>query len=48
MATVVPNGTVHLDLTTNDIFAAVQLGIITQEEARIKLGFKPTIEKEGK
>jgi len=47
MATVIPNGTFHLELTTNDIFAAVQLGIITQDEAREKLGFKSTKE-EGK
>lgn len=38
-----------MELTANEVLGAYQLGIITQDEAREKLGFnKATILQEGK
>ena len=37
-----------MELTGNEILGAFQLGIITEVEARERLGFKVTTEEEGK
>lgn len=35
-----------MELAANEVLGAFQLGVITAEEARVKLGFEPT-PKEG-